>query len=90
MIIHIDPSSVSCDHIKQFMFDFIERELDGRLLMAMDNHVLSCEECQVMVKNYELSVDTGRKKISKTIKLPEGFKNEILKSLQDFTEEDDN
>ncbi len=81
MIVHFDPSNISCDHVRRFLYDYVERELDARLMMAMDNHVLACSECQEMVESYERSVETTRKHLSKSTKIPEGFKDDLLKKM---------
>ncbi len=86
MIVHFDPSNVSCDHVRRFLYEYVERELDARLLMAMDNHVLACRECQTLVESYQQSVEAARDHIRKSEKIPSNLKDDLLRTLTDMQE----
>ena len=80
MIIHIDPSDITCEHIRRFLYDYVERELDARLLMAMDNHVLACDDCREMVESYRNSVEAVRRSLAQA-SLPPELKEDLLQAL---------
>lgn len=81
MIIHFDPADVACTHVRRFLFDFVERDLDSRLLMAMDNHVLACAECRNLVETYRLSIEATRQSLAPAVAIPPETKSQILRRL---------
>ena len=82
MIIHFDPANVSCNTIEKFLYEYVERELDARLLMAIDNHVLGCDKCRHQIDSYELTVRTGRYHIYESISLPGHFHDDLIKNIK--------
>ncbi len=84
MLIHFDPADIGCGHIRQFLYEYVERELDARLLMAMDNHILSCSECRELADSYRLSVEAARRHLQQAgeaRKIPAEFKQELVRTL---------
>lgn len=81
MLMHIDPNYVGCRELKQFLYDYSERELDERLLMAFDNHLLACEKCQDMVYGYQKSNETVKRHLAREIKLPADLKELLVREL---------
>lgn len=82
MLMHIDPKYVGCREVERFLYDYSERALDQRLLMALDSHTLTCRRCQETTESYKKSNDTVKKHITKDIKIPPGFKEKLRKALE--------
>jgi hypothetical protein len=81
MIIHFDPADVSCPHVRRFLYDYAERGLDSRLLMAMDNHVLACPECRDLVETYRLSIEAARRTLASSEAIPPKVRSELVRRL---------
>ena len=82
MLMHIDPRHIGCREVERFLFDYVERTLDMRLLMAFDSHAVGCQHCRQMVDSYRQSNETVRRHISKVIKIPNDFRERLVESLQ--------
>lgn len=83
MLLHIDPKYVGCREVEQFLYDYAERELDHRLLLALDNHLLGCQRCAGLVYSYQRSNETVRRHVPRAVPLPSELRQALVHELQD-------
>ncbi len=83
MRMHVNPEHIGCDTIRKFLFDYVERDLDPRVLMAMDNHTLACAKCHDLVEGYKLSIESARIRMKRDEHMPDQFRLEILRTLKE-------
>ena len=83
---NVDPSYFGCREMNTFLYDYVERELDERILIALDNHMLVCKECEKLTVSYQNSVETARTHIPRDVKIPEELKTELIEILSDSSE----
>jgi len=85
MLMHIDPGNINCREVSEFLYDYAERTLDERVLMAFDNHLLACEQCQAMVESYLRSNEAVKQHMAGPIQLPSELKERLVRDLTDQT-----
>lgn len=85
MLMHIDPQFVACREVQRFLYDYVERELDERLLMAFDSHLLGCEGCQRIAYSYRKSTEAVRTHLAVNVALPVDLKARLVKELTQLT-----
>jgi hypothetical protein len=82
MLMHLDPNRVGCSDLDQFLYEYSERELDPRVLMAFDQHLLGCQHCRRTLESYRASNETVKKHLTRDIRLPREFKDSLLRTLR--------
>jgi hypothetical protein len=80
-MISVDPSSFNCAELKRFLYDYIERELDEAILIALDNHVICCPDCEHLVNSYRDASETPREHLKQPVSMPGDVKFQIVESL---------
>jgi hypothetical protein len=78
----MDSLKYSCQEMDELLYDYIERDLDDMILIALDAHVLTCPSCEATVKSYQEATKTAKQLINMdNIKLPDDLKSQLLKTL---------
>ena len=80
-MINANPQYFGCPELETFLYDYVERELDQHVLIAFDNHILVCRDCERMTDSYRSSVETARTHIAREVHIPEKLKTEIIELL---------
>jgi len=78
---HVNPSSFDCSEVKRFLYEYVERELDANILIALDTHVISCPDCQKLTDSYREAKETPREHLKQPVVIPRDVKFEIVESL---------
>jgi hypothetical protein len=79
---NVDPNHFSCRELKRFLYEYVERDLDEKLLIALDNHCLVCSECESLKDSYEESNKTVYEHITRDrITIPTDLKDSLVEAL---------
>lgn len=78
----LDPRQFRCREMNQYLFDYVERTLDERMLIALDNHLLVCSECEQLKESYQRTTQTARMHITQEMpRLSTAMRDRLLNTL---------
>ena len=80
-MMHVNPSSFNCSEVERFLYEYVERELDADILIALDTHIISCPDCQKLTDSYREAKETPREHLMQPVAIPCDIKFEIVESL---------
>lgn len=78
----LDPRQFGCRELNQYLFDYVERTLDERMLIALDNHLLVCTECEQLKESYERTTQAARMHMTQAIpRLSSAMRDRLVNTL---------
>jgi hypothetical protein len=78
----LDPRQFGCRELNQYLFDYVERTLDERMLIALDNHLLVCTECEQLKESYERTTQTAKVHMTQAIsRLSTAMRDRLVNTL---------
>ena len=80
-MMHVNPSSFNCPEVERFLYEYVECELDAKILIALDTHIIACPDCQKLTDSYREAKETPREHLMKPIVIPSDVKFKIVESL---------
>lgn len=81
-----DPRYYGCQEVKRFLYEYVERDLDDKVLLAFDTHLMGCSECEQLRRSYEESNKTVQEHITKHhIQIPDELKSSLVDVLTGTT-----
>jgi mycothiol system anti-sigma-R factor len=78
---------MDCRKVKEVVFVYADKEMDGELLISFRQHVAVCPECARETVLAERLVTVVRKKCARAI-APEQLRQRILTELRGYLAED--
>ena len=82
MKMNVDPRYFGCPELKRFLYEYVERELDEKLLLAFDTHLMMCRECAQLKESYEQSNKRVQEHITKDrLQIPDDLKDQLVSVL---------
>jgi len=82
MLLHLWPEGVTCADFEQSLYAFSERELDARVLLAYDQHLLGCAACRQLFAGYRGSNEVVKRHMTREIRLPREFGEALVRTLR--------
>jgi len=74
------PNAFDCEEAFRHLGDFLDRELTAEELKMVEEHLLICETCARQF-HFEEELLACLKSKARLAKIPEGFRESILKAL---------
>ncbi|HAR66917.1 MAG TPA: hypothetical protein DCR55_11980 [Lentisphaeria bacterium] len=81
----VDPRHYGCREVRQFLYDYTERGLGARVLLAMDNHLMDCQTCRDLAASYERTTQAAKLHIREAQpRMPDSLRNQLARRLNNI------
>lgn len=78
----VDPRHYACPEVREFLYDYTERNLDVRVLLVMDSHLMTCQVCRDLTSSYERTTQAAKVHLQHTVpRMPDSLRTQVIRRL---------